>query len=298
MSRLLDPAYLPGPVASSSYSSGASSSLSQSPSREVYVDHRGDLHDPDYRHFPAMPTTPTKRRSTSQRVPAWERGYSRAPAYDLDEDDEDADGSESEYAHSFSHSRPLTPVSRVTRSASNPARARPKTYSSFYSDTYYSDHGQPPSAPVTRSIFSVPNGPRESHLHTMRHESFFDAATPVDSYVQEPQQISVFVDDDEEELSEKKTRRHLRRRSKKSTSEQDVLSEKTPAEQEQDDSVYVTHCLPLSFAYADISIRPSCSDSLRVALKTLSLRLRFSIFRAKRSVRRKIVHTQSRARDG
>ncbi|KAJ7580723.1 hypothetical protein C8J56DRAFT_960709 [Mycena floridula] len=52
ISRLLDPTY-----ASSSSSNSASSSSSTSwtvNQTKVYVDHDGDLHDPDYRHFPSL----------------------------------------------------------------------------------------------------------------------------------------------------------------------------------------------------------------------------------------------------
>jgi len=53
VSRLLDPSYL-------------SSSASSSPT-SVYADTDGNLHDPDYRHFPVV-VAPLPRR------PAWERG--------------------------------------------------------------------------------------------------------------------------------------------------------------------------------------------------------------------------------
>jgi hypothetical protein len=62
VSRLLDPSYL-------------SSSASSSPS-SVYADTDGNLHDPDYRHFPVVAPLP--------RRPAWERGG----------EDDDADGEE------------------------------------------------------------------------------------------------------------------------------------------------------------------------------------------------------------
>jgi hypothetical protein len=52
VSRLLDPSYL-------------SSSASSSPT-SVYADTDGNLHDPDYRHFPVVAPLP--------RPPAWERG--------------------------------------------------------------------------------------------------------------------------------------------------------------------------------------------------------------------------------
>jgi hypothetical protein len=52
VSRLLDPSYL-------------SASASSSPT-SVYADTDGNLHDPDYRHFPVV--------NTVSRRPAWERG--------------------------------------------------------------------------------------------------------------------------------------------------------------------------------------------------------------------------------
>lgn len=50
VSRLLDPSY-------SNIQQGSSSSKTNSP-LSVFVDHYGDIHDPDYRHFPALPTRP------------------------------------------------------------------------------------------------------------------------------------------------------------------------------------------------------------------------------------------------
>ena len=66
VSRLLDPTY--------SHPQGSGSSSSNSP-LSVFVDHYGDLHDPDYRHFPVVAT----------RL-KWERGVHDD---DLPEEDED-----------------------------------------------------------------------------------------------------------------------------------------------------------------------------------------------------------------
>jgi len=68
VSRLLDPSYL-------------SSSASSSPT-SVYADTDGNLHDPDYRHFPVV-ASPLPRR------PAWERG-GEDDDVDRDEFDEGA----------------------------------------------------------------------------------------------------------------------------------------------------------------------------------------------------------------
>ena len=50
VSRLLDPSY-------SNIQQGSSSSKTNSP-LSVFVDHHGDIHDPDYRDFPALSTRP------------------------------------------------------------------------------------------------------------------------------------------------------------------------------------------------------------------------------------------------
>ncbi|KAH0826972.1 hypothetical protein J3R83DRAFT_4631 [Lanmaoa asiatica] len=70
IARILDPAYA---------SPAPHSPLTQSPRmarKEVYVDHRGDLHDPDFRDFP-----PFGHSHMLSRRPLWERGYD-------DDDDE------------------------------------------------------------------------------------------------------------------------------------------------------------------------------------------------------------------
>ncbi|KAF7799620.1 hypothetical protein EIP86_010858 [Pleurotus ostreatoroseus] len=119
ITRLLDPTY----ASHNSSSSGSSSrSASQPLQTRAYVDHHGDLHDPDYRDFPVLPTRPKsnapRRRHTASsaqllhhhhsasRLPAspartdrystyplvarpeWERDWA-TEIEDLDEDDEE-----------------------------------------------------------------------------------------------------------------------------------------------------------------------------------------------------------------
>ncbi|KAI0306657.1 hypothetical protein B0F90DRAFT_792027 [Multifurca ochricompacta] len=66
VSRILDPSYM-------------SSSSSSSPT-SVYADTDGNLHDPDYRHFPVVAALP--------RRPAWERGADDDDELDHDDFDE------------------------------------------------------------------------------------------------------------------------------------------------------------------------------------------------------------------
>ncbi|KAG6864880.1 hypothetical protein C0991_006606 [Blastosporella zonata] len=67
ISRLLDPAY----ASSNAYASTS-----------AYVDRHGELHDPDYRHFPIVPQQPKRRASnvTVAARPRWE-------TFDEEEDD-------------------------------------------------------------------------------------------------------------------------------------------------------------------------------------------------------------------
>lgn len=81
ISRLLDPAY-----ASSSSSSSMSATPSPHAQTRAYVDHNGDLHDPDYRDFPVLRTTthsPTTRKqrrtSTGSANAARSRSHDRYP---------------------------------------------------------------------------------------------------------------------------------------------------------------------------------------------------------------------------
>ncbi|CAL1705418.1 unnamed protein product [Somion occarium] len=129
ISRLLDPAY------SSSSSTAASAS-------RAYVDHRGDLHDPDYRDFPVLrsKTTHKQRRTSASSSrslsvprdgynrysnsysmatptgvrPEWERDWT-AEGADAEEDEEPEDDATTFSSHS--HFNPFVSESRTRRFA-------------------------------------------------------------------------------------------------------------------------------------------------------------------------------------
>lgn len=113
VNRLLDPYYAydtRSSFSSSSSSSPASATFVYGGQPKAYVDAAGDLHDPDYRDFPGMPspvrtpkrhiatttattTAPARRGSMSPTRgaafrPAWERGFE--PEEGSASDDEDA----------------------------------------------------------------------------------------------------------------------------------------------------------------------------------------------------------------
>src|SRR5262245_46829307 len=111
IARLLDPSY---------------SSPSYAPSAP-YVDRHGDLHDPDYRHFPAMtPPSPPHVKSTR---PRWVIS-SDDDVFAVDEDDEDVDSfptplvsrksSDRRHRDSVSTYRPASHSSSFPHSASFP----------------------------------------------------------------------------------------------------------------------------------------------------------------------------------
>ena len=70
--------------------------------KEVYVDHHGDLHDPDFRDFP--PFGPSHIHA---RRPQWERGY-------RDDDDDDNEECEPEQRRSSFDIQPRRSSSAIT----------------------------------------------------------------------------------------------------------------------------------------------------------------------------------------
>ncbi|TFY53919.1 hypothetical protein EVG20_g9915 [Dentipellis fragilis] len=136
ISRLLDPSYL------------SSSSTSSSPaSVSAYVDHHGDLHDPDYRDFPALPTS---------RRPAWERGASTQIL-----DDEELYASPDEDAASEDDER-----TRLRASTPRDARRRRHAHEARLS-TQYSQYSSYASAyttsPFEETIAAVPVHEKRAH---------------------------------------------------------------------------------------------------------------------------------------
>ncbi|KAA1469285.1 hypothetical protein DENSPDRAFT_848781 [Dentipellis sp. KUC8613] len=135
ISRLLDPSYL------------SSSSTSSSPaSVSAYVDHHGDLHDPDYRDFPALPTS---------RRPAWERGTNtHAHTHILDDDELYASPDEDAASEDDERTRLRASTPRDARRRRHAHEARLSTqYSSQYS-SYASAYMT--SSPFEETVAAVP----------------------------------------------------------------------------------------------------------------------------------------------
>lgn len=264
ISRLLDPAY-----ASSSASSSSSTRGVIQPTR-AYVDHRGDLHDPDYRDFPVLPTRhkmnlPRRSASAHSRIasstrpdrystyplvarPEWERDWA-TEVEDLNEDDE---------------YDPYSPISERTPS-SRRASLPPSVYAP--SAFYYS-------------------------------EPMSTTSSPVDSLEEEDAEQSPFEDLEETPRSPSRTASRILRRMKRASSQSAVPAvDSSPDERQEkeeqpidpslvlpdDDNVYVALASPHRCTLRLMKFcSPSCTHTFRRQWRALSLRLRFGVFRAKR----------------
>ncbi|KAJ7582222.1 hypothetical protein C8J56DRAFT_1029080 [Mycena floridula] len=99
-SRLLDP----------SYASSSSPSSSYFPLR-VWMDNNGDLHDPDYRHFPLFEKKSSPRRTSSSSIDPFAQYSPQRPSWELaNEEGDNASISEAEPEHKHHRaSRPTSP---------------------------------------------------------------------------------------------------------------------------------------------------------------------------------------------
>ncbi|KAF8147583.1 hypothetical protein B0H34DRAFT_672677 [Crassisporium funariophilum] len=273
ISRLLDPAY-----------SSSSSRAHVSPtSVSVYVDPHGDLHDPDYRHFPAVPTTShgAKRQYGGSPKPRWELSLENEHALDDECDELDEEDSfflsTSTAAHPQNHSR----YASSRRSSNNSGRRRPRessftTYATtnIYTPTYYS--------PTTT------------------------ASTLPTSYESENTVFSHCSDlSDEKDAKKTKKRRRLskgdKEKEKMQQKEKEALDtsfrssfeysrDLPPTEEEEGGAVVEAD----ADAEREESSRgndeyvPTCTEALQRQWQALSLRFRFGVFRAQRRMKRRV----------
>ncbi|KAI0823596.1 hypothetical protein BC628DRAFT_1411601 [Trametes gibbosa] len=265
ISRLLDPAY----ASSSSSSTVSATTPSPHTQTRAYVDHNGDLHDPDYRDFPVLrPTTrssshagKTRRTSTGSANavrsrshdryslgvqptrPGWERDWG-AEAYDSDVEDVDDD------TESQSHFSPF---------ASQHASSRKNTSHNTFSFANY----QPPSYYFTDALpTSSPVGSlEEEHSNALGLRD------------------SPFDEDEVEEIAEESRPRSscLIRKSSR--------PKKGPPKDEKADATSQT-LSPFDDA-DEHAVTPTCTHILRQQWEVITLRIRFGLFHAKRRLRRR-----------
>ncbi|KAI0080517.1 hypothetical protein K474DRAFT_1704593 [Panus rudis PR-1116 ss-1] len=238
ISRLLDPAY--------------SSSTSSSPgsSSRAYVDHRGDLHDPDYRDFPiysGAKTTRKQRRTSassarSHSVPRADHRhstYSTRPDWERDWTAEDVDDDDEDDVQTFES------MSRFSPFVSEP---RTRQIQHYPQSLYLGERTPISSSPVSLG---------EENALQLVHSPFDEAHA-----------------EDEE-----RPRSRLLRKSpstKKAEASHEKSEHDVEAKAEQ------------SHPSADDDFVPSCTHSLRRQWQAISLRVRFGIFHAKQRLRRSL----------
>ncbi|KAI0345121.1 hypothetical protein BDW22DRAFT_1000165 [Trametopsis cervina] len=270
VSRLLDPSY-----ASSSSSSATTSSA-------AYVDHRGDLHDPDYRDFPVLPInhnnnnrTPRRAASTGSKDarrtdrystyplvarPEWERDWVEETQFDREEEEGSVEGLWSE----------------------SPRRASMPVFHSRFPRVY----------PYTAEPMAVPG------------LTFSTTSSPVDSLDEEPEAESPFADHQQHHHQpHQQTRQQQKtyassilRRMRRTGSAGDVLREKEQRERgAMDDEIVETRDRVYEEDEEDeereddteevlrgMDDVPSCTHALKQQWQALALRLRFGVFHVKR----------------
>ncbi|KAM5538115.1 hypothetical protein V8D89_008312 [Ganoderma adspersum] len=262
ISRLLDPAY----ASSSTSSSSVSASPASHTQTRVYVDHNGEIHDPDYRDFPVLratarpnPTGKPRRTSTSSATrscshdryrptrPSWERDWTTEVGDSDDENDEDEAGSQSHFSPFASH------------------RSSPRKHTSHsgfgfvpsYSSNYYYFSEKAPSV-------SPQNSYEDENSNALQlHESPFE-------------------DDADEVIEEsRKTACLIRRVSKpKKASTLEAQAEKD----EDDESSPALRSLDEEDDEDGHGSTPTCTYVLRQQWQAIALRVRFGVFHAKRKL--------------
>jgi hypothetical protein len=296
ISRILDPSY--------------SSSSASSSNVHAYVDRNGDLHDPDYRHFPIAHQPNTSKRHSSQSS----HGYNLAarPRWELfDEDALDMEDDEYDVGEYPTNGR-----------LNN---RRPSSFSHTSSPSYsnYSYHPQP----------------QQFHHNSPPHSTTFDSDDTVfDEY--EEFEHEAFVEKEKEKEPRRSTavshilkstrtkfatppntRSHSKERKRlPSTTISDddativtVLSTSAATDSMHSTFPAVAHPLPPASTQSQYQEKeerererserrgrdlerevegerwtPTCTQALRREWQAVSLRIRFSVFRAQRRVKSRI----------
>lgn len=267
ISRLLDPAY-----ASSSSASTTSSSGNVRAYTRAYVDHTGEMHDPDYRDFPVLPprhqnslNKPRRSSSTHSRIststsnarpdryktyplvarPDWERGWS-TEVEDLDEEDEES--FEGGYRSPFSPSSSSSDRTPSSRRASLP----PSIYAS--TPSYY---------------FSEPVSTTSSPVDSLEEEQEAGEESPFEDMVEEEPRYPGNTSRTAASI--------LKKMKRASSASVPVVSTRFP---DEDCEGKETHDMHLVVHEEDEV--PTCGDVFNRRLRALNLRLRFGVFHAKR----------------
>ena len=261
LSRLLDPSYC-----SASTSKGYVY-------QQAYVDPYGDLHDPDYRHFPtSFPSSSSSsaKRHNSPR-PHWDLALDNNNA--SDDDDDELDEEDSFFLSTSTAARPQN-HSRYTATRRMDRRPRESSFSTYNNTTnYYSPH---------TTISTLPTSYESDKTHLSR------------------------CSDSDEGKTKKKRRLSKGGRDKEKDREGlwggsatvaatetyypgslDTSRDLQPTQEEEAGDVRPSLTSPKR-TIRDAEYVPTCSQSLRRQWQAFSLRFRFGVFRAQRNFMRRV----------
>jgi hypothetical protein len=250
IARLLDPSY-----SSPSYASSA-----------PYVDRHGDLHDPDYRHFPAV--TPPPLTHVKATRPRWVIN-SNDDVFAVDEDDQDLD--------SFS-TRLDTRRSPDRRHRDSVSTYRPASYSSSFPHSFLT----PPTS--LESNDTVLGDVDEFPFDDEKDKKCPIAAVKKASGKSRSSRLSKAPIQTEKVQPEEE--RHIIDPSPNDPPPQDYI----PTDYAQDPEWTSVPSFSSGSRKADsfFSNRPTCTQSLRRQWQSVNLSFRLRVFRFKRRVRRVI----------
>ncbi|KZT19335.1 hypothetical protein NEOLEDRAFT_1183499 [Neolentinus lepideus HHB14362 ss-1] len=273
------------------YASGSSSSQSSSSPSSAFVDTHGDLHDPDYRPFaPYATTNPTAKRRSAPGG-----GINVDHHWDTASDDDDADsdddgnasahGSDNErlhrhhrfatYNHPHLHQHhPRQHDRSRSQSGSRTRHASPRRYVPYYEQPF-----------ATTTVLS--SSPEEDDVAPAPYVTVRRAE-------EDPFVDGFGYDDERKGRRLLKTRRFSRRSEKRKSKDQGGEVEKrvvvrapTPYQFDLDEEPE-TGLEDLIATQPEWT--PTCTQSIRRQWQAISLSLRFSIFRARRRLRRKLLN--------
>ncbi|TFK46727.1 hypothetical protein OE88DRAFT_1739332 [Heliocybe sulcata] len=269
ISCFLDPAY----------ASGSSCSQSSSSPSSAYIDRHGDLHDPDYRPFAHGPAG-TRNRAHGGGINV-----------DTPSDDDESDGSETERVHR--HTR-LTTYPHLQRhqdrgrseSGSRTRHPSPRRYVPYY---------EPPYATTGLSSSPEEDDATATASNWMGHYGNNVRIRRADEEENPFEDGFGYEDEDAERKGRRllKTRRFSRREKRKSKEEsrdlekREVARTPTPYHFDLDEEPEegAQDLIPTQPEWT-----PTCTQSIRRQWQSVSLSLRFSIFRARRRLRGKLLN--------
>jgi len=254
LSRLLDPSY-------------CSASTSKGNVSQAYVDPYGDLHDPDYRHFPtSFPSSSSSsaKRHNSPR-PHWDLALDNSNA--LEDDCDELDEEDSFFLSTSTAARPQNNSRYSTTRRIHDRRPRESSFSTYnHTTNYYS--------PDT-TISTLPT-----------------------SYESDKTYLSRCSDADEGKTKKRRLSKGSREKEKDreglwggsvsvaaATNRGSLDRSRDLAPTQEEEAGDARPCLTSARTAEYV---PTCSQSLRRQWQAFSLRLRFGVFRAQRNFMRRV----------